>query len=205
MHAAGNAPGRAAQGWPHPSGLVTTKPCLMGTSFAGAAALAAACARPAAGEPPRHSARGMHGNACPHGCNTTPQRCASSDSWSWANRMSMRLCAGAAAAAAAAGTRYAACRTTAHHTAWSAQQAPAHCRAARARPCAAGGARLCVRLRLRGAAADAPVAVHEHVAGEQHDDEDAQAEEDKGEVLGRLRGAPQGAAPVGAGRPRSLD
>ena len=58
-------------------------------------------------------------------------------------------------------------------------------------------ARLGIGLRLRWPAADAPVAVHEHVAGEEDDDKDAQAEEDEGEVLCRLR-APRSNAPVSA-------
>ena len=47
---------------------------------------------------------------------------------------------------------------------------------------------LCVcRVRLRRAVADAPVAVHEHVPGEQHDDKHAEPEEHECEVLCRLR------------------
>ena len=47
---------------------------------------------------------------------------------------------------------------------------------------------LCIcRVRLRGAVADAPVAVHEHVPGKKHNDKHAEPEEHEGEVLCRLR------------------
>ena len=47
---------------------------------------------------------------------------------------------------------------------------------------------LCVcRVRLRRAVADAPIAVHEHVPREQHDDKHAEPEEHEREVLCRLR------------------